>query len=225
MSTTLPMGTIIDHGVIRSSGDLARLGIIDMTRLPNNEYRMRTFDGVTRPFIDTTVFWVVQLDLTKYPNVPNFPIWKHVGTNHRYYAELYWNHFHAVYTGELKFHDMPDFSGTFVEDGQEIPFAGDVGLISPIAFRDAIGVGWGDTTKMWTSVLSDQIHVLLQAIQPADGDYQKAWENLQGINQDWHVCIDKIYIRRNEKNYLLGTVAEVANMRKGDLLQTISKVM
>jgi hypothetical protein len=208
-----PVASVLDHGIIRSMGDFVRLGIVDWMRYkPYWRSPQQAMRVVSAPFINKMSFLVAQLDLHEYPERNDFPGWKHVGA-HEELGRLYWNHFHYVFEGELRFHDQPDFSGVIIHrdrEPAEWPFWGDIGQVSPITLLDTSRALLSHT--MWISVLDEQTQIIIEPLPPEDADHTAILHLLEPFHVQWHCFGMGVFLEYKDENVYLGEKADVARM-------------
>jgi hypothetical protein len=208
---THPVASILDHGIIRSVGDFVRLGIVDWTRYkPYWKSPQQAMEIVSSHFMKRMGFLVAHLDLYEYPDRDDFPGWKHAG-RHEELGRLYWNHFHAVFSGKMHFHDQPDFSGVIIHKDRsptDWSFWGDLGQVSPITILDISRALLPHT--MWISVLDTQTQVVIEPLLPADANHAAILRLLTPLHISWHTFETSIFIEHDTRNLYLGEIAEIA---------------
>lgn len=154
---------ILEHGVFRSADDLVRLEIIDWHRL-NGYWRHsgEALDSVSSWLIGTSHWSILRQPMRDDSYAPNWPRWKHVG-DHEYFGRLFWNHFHANYSGELILGDEPDFTGVIRwKDDASTYFCGDFGQVSASVF--ALMIRQLRAHDLWISVLDDTTQVVIERL-------------------------------------------------------------
>lgn len=223
-----PDANVIDHGVIRCPGDLARLGIVDWHRYkPYWKSPQHVIESVGSRFVNGFNFMVVEMDLREFPKRDDFPKWNHIG-NHEIYGRLYWNHFHYTFEGDLQFDDAPDFSGTiFYKDRipSEYRFWGDIGQVSPITFLET----WRFLAPhtLWISVLNEDTQVIIQPLVevPEAHPMTKIHELLSPFGLLWHDLQTSIFLEHNSKNLYLGEISDLANMSAKQVRRKINSIL
>ncbi len=158
---------IREQGYVTSAAAIGRLNIIDFNRC-NGVWRNNTvlaLQAVCTSLVGKTYYSIFECDMTQFPNRDDFPAWHHAG-NHHVLARQYWNMFHALFRGQLQFHDSPDFSGTFLdeESGEIARFQGDIGKVAVSTFcLDVLPqMNRGD---LWISVVSPQTHITIEFLE------------------------------------------------------------
>ena len=158
---------IREQGYIRSSVDIGRLNMIDFHRC-NGIWRnnpVLAIQAVSTALVGKTFYSIFDCDMTQFPERDDFPTWHHAG-NHHVLARQYWNMFHALFHGQLQFHDSPDFSGTFVdeESGEVSRFQGDIGKVAVSMFcLDVLPqMKKGD---LWISLVSSHTHTIVEFLE------------------------------------------------------------
>lgn len=208
-----PVASILDHGIIRSVGDFTRLGIVDWTRYKSHwQSPQHAMEIVSSHFTNRMSFLIARLNLYEYPERDDFPGWEHAG-RHEELGRLYWNHFHYVFEGELRFHDRPDFSGVIIHrdrNPSECLFWGDIGLVSPITILDTVRALRPYT--MWISVQDAQTQVILEPLLPANAVHTAIQKLLSPHNVQWHTFETSVFIECGGKNVYLGEIAEIARI-------------
>lgn len=153
-----------EHGLIRSAGDISRLGIVDWSKLRpfHNDISLVT-DIITGCMGEHASYVVVKVDLREYPKREDWPGWEHIG-KHVPIAQLFWNFFHANYTGELYFWDAPDFQGILKPPTLVSParFWGDIGQVSVSAFIYALR--FMNAHDLWISVIDEETLVVIELL-------------------------------------------------------------
>lgn len=160
-----PEITLLEHDVIRSVGDFLRLHLVDWNRY--KEYwtsPQHAMDIVSSWFIGAYYYYILEVDLWAYPQRDDFPGWKHAG-DHEEQGQLYWNHFHYLFDGDLHFGDAPDFSGIIYREQPRKPLRiyGDFGQTSPIVMREATGYLHVPDT-LWVSVQDAKRLIVLEPL-------------------------------------------------------------
>lgn len=157
---------ILQQGMIKSPSDITTLHIIDFKRT-NGYYNNDIFlaiDIVSKWLVDTTMYTIVELDLKQFPKRDDFPGWKHVG-GHVPIGQLYWNFFQYQFgddSPELYFADMPDFTGSFLDDnGIQRNVFGDIGEVSVSTFM-LEAVPYMQAHDLWVSVINENRQVILE---------------------------------------------------------------
>lgn len=223
-----PVANVVDHGVIRSSGDLARLGIVDWHRYkPYWKSTQQAIESVGSRFVNSFTFMVVEMDLRAFPKRDDFPGWRHVG-NHETYGELYWNHFHYTFEGDLHFDDTPDFFGTIIHKDRnpsEYGFWGDIGQVSPITFLETWRLLAPYT--LWISVLNETTQVIIQPLveAPENAPIAKVHDLLRPFGLVWHDFQTSIFLENNNKNLYLGEIVDIANMSIRQVHRAINSLL
>ncbi len=78
-----PPVTVIEQGPILSLQDFLRLDIVDWKQhSPYWERPQQAMDTLSRWFIKTSVYHIIQTPLWSYPQRDDFPEWHHVGNAH-----------------------------------------------------------------------------------------------------------------------------------------------
>lgn len=176
---------LIEQGIIRSTDDITRLNFIDFGRL-NGHFQnniLSALRAASTLLVNTTAFTVAQTDLRAFPARSDWPGWTHAG-NHESLGKLYWNFFFWGFQGrspQLRFHDEPDFSGSFIDDtGVERWIYGDIGQVSASTFIV-------DTYKsmrghdLWISVLDEHRQIILEPQIDIVDAYGDKLEEMFGI--------------------------------------------
>jgi hypothetical protein len=225
-----PEAYIVDHGIIRNPGDLARLGIVDWHRYKQHwESPHHAIETVGSRFVNNFSFMVVRLNLLEYPQRDDFPGWNHIG-DHEYYGKLYWNHFHYVFEGKLHFHDRPDFSGVIIHKDKkpvEWPFWGDIGQVSPITLLDTWRALLPHT--MWISVLDEHTQVILEPLVPVDmcdePDTLAVHHLLRPLDVKWHPLRTSTFIEKDGENVYLGETAHIAKITQSQIQKLVKATL
>jgi len=115
-----------------------------------------------RWFAGRTGYTVVKVDMQRFPERSDWPGWDHVGC-HEALGKLYWNTFHAVFIGELKFSDAPDFEGTIhIPDYRAVPILGDIGVVGVSTFiMSMFQLNIGD---LWVSIPNAHTQIILEPL-------------------------------------------------------------
>lgn len=155
---------VLEQGLIRDEYDILKLDIVDLGR--RNGYWKNPADALR--YLVTTLagrayYSIKQCDLCEAPARDDWPGWEHVGY-HEEMGKLYWNWFHARYTGETSFSDSPDFFGHLrFEDGHTAQFWGDIGQVSLSGFAAALNQM--STHDIWISVLNEKKQISIEALE------------------------------------------------------------
>jgi hypothetical protein len=159
-----PCINVIEQGIIQSVSDLGKLRIIDWNR--TNGYwghnPVRAMRIIDQCFTGRTGYTVVKIDMQRFPERSDWPSWDHVGC-HEQLGKLYWNTFHATFTGELKFSDAPDFEGTIhFPDYRDVTILGDIGEVSVSTF--IMSMFQLNRSDLWISVPDAHTQIILEPI-------------------------------------------------------------
>jgi hypothetical protein len=157
----------IEQKLITSLRDIGHINIIDFNRCNGlwEDNPVIALEVIGKWLIGNAAYTIIHDDLRKYPERNDFPRWEHVG-NHKPIAKLFWNMFHVKFQGTLAFHDMPDFSGTFILDDpkREAVFWGDIGQVSASVFGIEVLPNM-HTGDLWISLISEDIQILVEFVE------------------------------------------------------------
>jgi hypothetical protein len=159
---------IIEQKYITSLRDIGHLNVIDFSRC--NRYwednLVIALECIGDCLMYRSAYTIVHEDMRKYPDRDDFPDWEHVGKTHKPLGKLFWNMFHALYKGDLLFHDMPDFSGTMIFDGpiSQVNFMGDIGRVSASTFALEV-LHYVHKGDLWISVVSEDTHIVIEFLE------------------------------------------------------------
>lgn len=170
---------ILQQDLLRSADDLVDLQIIDFHRTNGlwDNNMLRAIRATSQLLIGHTAYTIVEIDMAGYPEHPGWPGWKHVG-NHPHLGHLYWNYFHEHFkydSPELHFSDMPDFRGSFLDEGGRHHIYGDIGRVSVSTFTMDVLLML-KPHDLWISVLDEKTQVILEP----DADIGKHMRSLFG---------------------------------------------
>lgn len=173
---------VLEQKEFSSPEDIGNLHIIDFNRCNGlwNNNPFKAIQAVSSMLVGRASYTVIDHDLRMYPDRNDFPTWQHAG-DHYDLGRLYWNMFHATYVGELRFSDMPDFSGTLTTTAGVIQnIYGDIGVVSVSSFAVEALVRM-NTGDIWVSVLDEKTQVILEATEDIGSLYAGALTKMFGI--------------------------------------------
>jgi hypothetical protein len=153
---------------LESLEELMQLNIIDFQRT-NGRWDDNISQGIATVanwLINTTVYSLVEIDLTRYPLCGDFPAWTHAG-EHEQIGRLYWSFFFSAYgkrSPHLQFSDAPDFRGSYLDNEQvRRNIYGDIGQISVSAFVENVLPNLR-LHDLWISVLDSYSQVIVEPL-------------------------------------------------------------